>query len=413
MELRKSQVRVIIIAMTVFGFTFIPAQEPTRLTNPIYVQSTGLSGSVENRVQMVAEAGYDGIMWEGPSGDIPAVLSALDAQGLGMIGLWRPANGDIPSDAALLDGTEAQLMLYATGGAYSNDDAVISDIAAVADLVKDEGRLVTLYPHAGDYVETIDDAVRIIEKLNRDNVGLSFNLCHSLMYHSVNNLNFADRFDSLLQKAWPYIQAVSINGADSVGYDWGTLIRPLGEGNFDTFGLVKTVIEKGYTGPFLLQAFGIGGDIPAHLAQSFSVWEDYKNLLPAVEGCMDTTYLEYNPEANVNVGDSCRTLKIPGCMDPGYAEYNPEANVEPEGACVTGISEPVFSRSNITWNGITVHARGKHSVRILDLQGRTVIYRCGNSSKNYKLNRLLNPGIYYVDVRTVNDVITDKILFMQ
>ena len=34
---------------------------------------------------------------------------------------------------------------------------------------------------------------------------------------------------------------------------------------------------------------------------------------------MDYTYVEYNPEANINEG--CNILKVYGCTDPSYTEY--------------------------------------------------------------------------------------------
>ena len=46
-----------------------------------------------------------------------------------------------------------------------------------------------------------------------------------------------------------------------------------------------------------------------------------------VEGCTDSDYVEYNPEATNDDG-SCLTEKIYGCIDPTQFNFDPEANTE-------------------------------------------------------------------------------------
>ena len=53
--------------------------------------------------------------------------------------------------------------------------------------------------------------------------------------------------------------------------------------------------------------------------------------IPIVEGCMDSTSLNYNPDANVDDG-TC-IPNIPGCMNPLAFNYDPSATVD-DGSCV-------------------------------------------------------------------------------
>ena len=64
------------------------------------------------------------------------------------------------------------------------------------------------------------------------------------------------------------------------------------------------------------------------LSLGFITFELKNNV---VIGCMDTSYLEYNPLATLNQG--CMVKKVYGCMDPNFLDYNPNANMK--GACVT------------------------------------------------------------------------------
>ena len=78
----------------------------------------------------------------------------------------------------------------------------------IADVAARSGLRVALYPHKGSYVERVEDAVRLAKKIDRKNLGVSFNLCHFLWVDDAKNLELR------LKEARPYLMAVSINGAD-------------------------------------------------------------------------------------------------------------------------------------------------------------------------------------------------------
>ena len=56
------------------------------------------------------------------------------------------------------------------------------------------------------------------------------------------------------------------------------------------------------------------------------------NSTTAVEGCMDTLALNYNPEATENDGSCEYYVFIEGCMDANAINYNSDANVD-DGTC--------------------------------------------------------------------------------
>ena len=83
-----------------------------------------------------------------------------------------------------------------------------------------------LYPHTGFSVQSVEDAVRLAEKVHCKNLGVTFNLCHWLM---VDGKDLA----ASLKTAQPYLFCVTINGADAVGTSWKELIQPLDRGTYD------------------------------------------------------------------------------------------------------------------------------------------------------------------------------------
>ena len=54
--------------------------------------------------------------------------------------------------------------------------------------------------------------------------------------------------------------------------------------------------------------------------------------IPTVVGCMHSTALNYNPNANTDNG-TC-ILPNPGCTDPNAYNYDPTANVTDSTACL-------------------------------------------------------------------------------
>jgi sugar phosphate isomerase/epimerase len=140
----------------------------------------------------------------------------------------------------------------------------IADMAAVA------GLRVVLYPHIGFYVDRLEAALRVRELAGRPNVGVTFNLAHFLAAGDEGNL------DQRLKEALPFLEMVSINGADHEGDwqhgDWSRLIRPLDEGEFDVGGLLGKLRRMGYKGPIGLQCYHVAGDMEGNLKRSMAAW---------------------------------------------------------------------------------------------------------------------------------------------
>jgi sugar phosphate isomerase/epimerase len=162
------------------------------------------------------------------------------------------------------------------GGAKASDASAdprgVEVLRQMSDLAVDSGSQLLLYPHVGNWVERIEDSVRVAEKVDRPNVGAMFNLCHWLRVDQQRD------YKPLLEKAGPRLWAVSLNGADEVDTQpgWDHYIQPLDKGSFDMGRFLRTLKELGYRGPIGLQCYGIGGDAREHLARSMAAWKKLK-----------------------------------------------------------------------------------------------------------------------------------------
>ena len=135
-----------------------------------------------------------------------------------------------------------------------------------------------IYPHVNFWVDNVEDAIRVVEKVNRSNLGLTFNLCHFLADQGI---KAEETFLPTVEKAMPYLFAISLNGADKPNEElmnsnnlWEHLIQPLGQGNYNTEKYLNAFIERGFMGPVGLQCFNIKEDKPVHLKQSMVAWKN-------------------------------------------------------------------------------------------------------------------------------------------
>jgi sugar phosphate isomerase/epimerase len=128
---------------------------------------------------------------------------------------------------------------------------------------------IAFYPHTWCWIERVEDAVRVARKVDRPNVGATFNLCHWLKVEG-------DRDPKpVLKDALPVLFFVSINGADSGDtkkLNWDRLIQPLDQGSYDVAGLVRFLREAGYKGPVGFQGYGIKGDSREILQHTMTAW---------------------------------------------------------------------------------------------------------------------------------------------
>ena len=238
--------------------------------------------NLEQQAALLKELGYDGVghLW---LNDIPERLKMLDAASLKLFQITMSVDITPGKQAydpkfkevmPLLKGRGVQFVLLMNGLKPSDpagDARAVEIVREMASLASDSGAQILLYPHSYMWMERIEDAVRVADKVDRPNVGVMFNLCHWLRVTKERN------YKPLLASAMPRLWAVSISGADEFDDQpgWAHYIQPLGRGSFDMLAFLKTLRQLGYTGPIGLQCYGIPGDVRDNLSESMKVWRSY------------------------------------------------------------------------------------------------------------------------------------------
>jgi len=236
--------------------------------------------SAESQAAMVKELGYAGIGCDIAA--MPDMLKAVEASGLKLFAVYVGASidpskprydGRLKDMIKLLKGRNTFVWLFVTGGKPSSTDGdprAVEIVREIADMAAESGLGVALYPHTGFWLERVEDAVRLTKKVNRGNVGVTFNLCHWLKVDSEKNMK------PLMKLAMPSLFLVTINGADSGDtrkMGWDRLIQTLDRGDFDIYNFLETLTSLGYSGPIGLQHYGIKGDAHENLQRSINAWK--------------------------------------------------------------------------------------------------------------------------------------------
>lgn len=156
------------------------------------------------------------------------------------------------------------------------DVLVVAQVRAIADAAAASGIRVALYPHTGFWLARVEDALRVADKINRADVGVTFNLCHWLKVEGATR-------DPLpvLRATLPRLMFVTISGADTgdtQAMGWDRLIQPLDAGTYDLQGFVRQLQALGYTGPVGFQGYNIKADPREVLTRSMAAWRTFNNL---------------------------------------------------------------------------------------------------------------------------------------
>jgi sugar phosphate isomerase/epimerase len=264
----------------------LPIAEKEMRMFPFFAMDTGTKDAErdtpEKQAAMLRELGYDGKDVSGIA-NVESMLRAIDEQGLRLFAVYEGVSID-PGEfdfskwepyMKALDGRETVLWTALLSKKYGvsspeGDANAVKILQTLADAAARYGLRIAIYPHTGFWVERVEDAVRVARKVQRPNVGATFNLCHWLM---VDGENLRQR----LEAAAPHLSMVTINGADP-GDNWNALIQTLDKGSFDVGQVLDILEDIGYQGPIGLQGYGIGGDVHENLSHSMSAWRELCGL---------------------------------------------------------------------------------------------------------------------------------------
>jgi len=282
--------KLYIIALNLFFLAGTTFSAP----NPFFVFDNGLRGeklkTIEAQLDLVKSVGFDGLSWRTDAPDrVKQVLDGCKQRGLKLYVIYVNLDlkdGKLVYDPRIKDivavckGTDVMIWPNLTSKQFkpsdpAGDDIAVAGLRELADLCVANGLRIAIYPHVGMWVHRVDDALRVVKKVDRNNVGVTFNLCHALLDGAE-----ADVSD-LIEKAAPRMFCVTINGADSGAKknEMGRIIQPLDKGSYDVTIVLKKLKAVGFKGPIGLQCYNIKGDPQELLTGSMGAWKKLSGVL--------------------------------------------------------------------------------------------------------------------------------------
>lgn len=260
------------------GRWLVAAVRETTPWRPFVAMQTALgAGPAAARCELAHDVGFDGVAWD--LEELGAARRAIEAMGGDLASAYvvldldatTPALGPALAAIDALAGGPGMLWLALRQARFAlrapdGDEAAVAALRALLERGDARGVEIALYPHHGFWLETMDDALRLCERLPHARLGVCFNLCHFLR----------DGDDPepgpVLARCGPRLFAVTVNGATLAGDDWSTLIQPLGVGDFDLRRFLATLDALPFAGPIGLQGFGLSGPPRTHLQASMAAW---------------------------------------------------------------------------------------------------------------------------------------------
>lgn len=230
------------------------------------------------QVTLLREQGYQGmaLYWPGVEAfeELAAVPAVRDGSFRVFAVLYDFAFAQSWSreqlDAILLSlaSQEADLWLILSGP-HGPNDAMVEAVREVVTMATARGVRVVVYPHDETAIETVEEALALIEAVGRPELKASLHLCHELKAGN------RDRLEQVIAAAAPQLALASINGAsknvDAPG--WAEAIQPLDRGDLDVRNTyLLPLIRSGYTGPLLLHTYGLEASPEEHLRRSYAAW---------------------------------------------------------------------------------------------------------------------------------------------
>lgn len=247
------------------------------------------------RCEMLRELGFEGTyltLWsEDAWADLSQVRHVRERFGIDVAGIYWTLDLDDRGGAnalflqALRDenrvphGARFEIAIVGADAFSAQDERLSFWLAQILDVAASRELQIALYPHAGFWLESLEQATLIAKRHAHPSLSVVFCGYHWFAAQSELGPKY---LQAALSQAAPLLSSANLCGSTS-RIEKGRRacsIQPLGRGELDNFALLGMLQSVGMPGWIGLQGFGIGGDAYANLRESI---QNLREMLERVE----------------------------------------------------------------------------------------------------------------------------------
>ena len=155
--------------------------------------------------------------------------------------------------------------------AATMEDAELA-VGNLVDYASKNGVRTAIYPHSYCLINSAEEALPFVKKLNRPDLSMVIHLCHEMRAGNTQRLN------EVMRAVAPYVSGMTLSGADNE-IDWASrktmtdsTIKPLDRGNFDWAKFVADADRAGINVPIAFINFKIPDAPSDYLPRSIAAW---------------------------------------------------------------------------------------------------------------------------------------------
>ncbi|PWW03377.1 sugar phosphate isomerase/epimerase [Hoeflea marina] len=253
--------------------------------------------SFDDRCEITKATGYDAIhltLWDGRDWTAHAQQIAtvkkrfdLDIAGVYVVLDLSVGEADLRNSGiiklieAMPEGSTIDLAIKSAGTNFGRSDpkgdaAVMAWLNKALVVAAARRSRILIYTHIQFWAEKHGDALRLCEKINHPNLGLTFS---ALQWYMGEGRNLAP----LLRRAMPFIKQANFSGSrrSPLGFFEVATIEPLDMGELDNFAVLALLTRLGYQGALGYNGWHEGGDTYNKLERSLHMLKDLVARLKA------------------------------------------------------------------------------------------------------------------------------------
>ncbi|MEM1213187.1 MAG: TIM barrel protein [Planctomycetota bacterium] len=269
------------------------------MTQRLFAMDTHFMGDNQGptpaeQAALVKAIGYDDYYVTGGVNNtdkFDALRGAADDAGLGINAAYETFEILQPPTAADLESVEhvlsllpdyGRLEIALTAGGMTQDSSqadhdaeALAWLEPIAQLLEKHGREASLYPHFYFYVETLQDAIRLADKVDQPLLKVMFTSYH--WFFAWHNLSHTEPdYAKLFDQAGDRLNAVNLCGShvfaseEEAAGRMNPSIDPLDTGDKDIDGIVAELRRINFQGPIGIQGYAVTDTAERALNRSFT-----------------------------------------------------------------------------------------------------------------------------------------------